>query len=608
MKLTVVALSAFVVLVLALVLVLSPAGASAARAAGAVSAARGYRGPVPPAVTGITVNGNGGHRVYDGVGAVLGGGGNARYLMDYPAAERTQILDYLFKPGYGASLQLLKLEIGGDANSTDGAEPSVEHVRGQVNCRAGYEFAIARQAAALHPYLKLYGLQWAAPGWVRDGTDSVFTTDDTRYLLSWLGCARRQGLTISYLGGWNESDSGAHAAWFGRLRAALNFHGYRGVQIVAADTFGPRRWPYAADRSVAILGNHDVCGYPTGAAGPWTRCTAPPAARESGQPLWASELGAMDAGARAGCRAPCAPAMDRAAVRGYIDARLTGYLEWPVLDAMPPRLRYENRGLVTADQPWSGHYSVNAMTWAIAQFTQVVWPPWPGNPGGWRYLDSGSGFLQGSRADGSYVSLVRSGGTGWSTIIETTAATAAQQADFTVAGGRHLAGDTVYVRASNFDMATGSPSQWFARLPSITPSSGGRFSIALQPGWVYSLTTTTGQGKGTAASAAPAGPAARPGPGPRRAEHPPPGPAEHLRLRVQEHLRLRVPEHPQPRSRCPTGTAWPARAAPGRTTTSRSTWRPWTGRSSSRPAGCPAAGPVPVPSSGRWPRRCSGEG
>jgi Glycosyl hydrolase family 59 len=123
--------------------------------------------------TSITVNGSGGDRVYDGVGAILGGGGNARYLMDYPEPERTQILDSLFKPGYGASLQLLKLEIGGGGNSSDGSEPSIEPVRGEINCNAGYEFAIAKQAAALNPYLKLYGLQWSAPGWVGDGTDSV---------------------------------------------------------------------------------------------------------------------------------------------------------------------------------------------------------------------------------------------------------------------------------------------------------------------------------------------------------------------------------------------------------------------------------------------------
>ncbi len=141
-------------------------------------------GPGSLPVTAITVSGAGGDRLYQGVGAVLGGGGNARHLMDYPAAERGQILDYLFKPGYGAALQLLKLEIGGGAGSSDGAEPSVEPAPGQVSCAAGDEFAIARQAAARNPYLRLYGLQWTAPGWVGGGTGSVFTSADIHYLLT----------------------------------------------------------------------------------------------------------------------------------------------------------------------------------------------------------------------------------------------------------------------------------------------------------------------------------------------------------------------------------------------------------------------------------------
>jgi Ricin-type beta-trefoil lectin domain/Concanavalin A-like lectin/glucanases superfamily len=44
-----------------------------------------------------------------------------------------------------------------------------------------------------------------------------------------------------------------------------------------------------------------------------------------------------------------------------------------------------------------------------------------------------------------------------------------------------------------------NPSDWFTRAADITPA-GGSFSLTLQPGHVYSLTTTAGQGKGTAAS------------------------------------------------------------------------------------------------------------
>lgn len=451
-------------------------------------------------VTNITINGNGGDRVYEGVGAVLGGGGNARYLMDYPARQRTEILNDLFKQNYGASLQLLKLEIGGDANSSDGAEPSVEHAKGQITCDAGYELPIAQQAQAINPDLRLYGLQWTAPGWVADGGTSLFTADDVQYLLDWLGCARKYDLKVGYLGGWNETDPGTHADWFHQLRQALDAHGYGSVKIVAGDQNGSAAadWAYAGDPDVQVLGAHDVCGYPTGAAGGNTTCTSTSAAQSSGQSLWASELGAMDAGAQTGCTVPCAPALDRALVRGYLDAKLTGYLQWPALDSMPPNLPYENRGIVTADQPWSGSYSLNAMAWATAHLTQFVWPPNPGNQGGWKYIDSASGYLQGNRTDGSYVSLVRSPRNAWSSVIETTAGVSTtQQVHVTVTGGLNLASKTVHVWASNFDFATDSPDQWFVRQPDITPSNG-QFDLTVKPGWVYSLTTTTGQSKAAA--------------------------------------------------------------------------------------------------------------
>jgi hypothetical protein len=443
--------------------------------------------------TNITIDGNGGARTYDGVGAVLGGGGNARYLEDYPAAQRAQILDYLFKPGYGASLQMLKLEIGGDANSTDGAEPSVEHTAGNINCNAGYEFAIAKEALAVNPNLKLYGLQWGAPGWVGQN-GSLFTSSDIKYLVDWLGCARLNGLTINYLGSWNERDPDGYADWYHSLRTALNAGGYQNVQIVAADGAGGDGWEYTASPDVAILGAHDNCGYPTGTLGPQTKCTSTSAALKSGKPLWGSELGGMDSGAQAGCKTPCAPAMDRAFTREYIDARVTGMLEWPAIDSMPAAvLPYENRGLLTADQPWSGSYNVNAMTWAIAQVTQFAWPPTATNPGGWKYVNSASGFLQGNRADGSYATLLRSTRDQWSTIIETTAGiTQTQRASFTVTGGNALAAKTVHVWSSNFNFATGGPAQWFVHAQDIKPVNG-KFTLTIKPAYVYSVTTTTGR-------------------------------------------------------------------------------------------------------------------
>src|SRR5439155_16449812 len=82
--------------------------------------------PVPAAAadSAITIDGTGPGRTFDGVGAISGGGATSRLLPDYPHPQRGQTLDYLFKPNYTAGLQILKAEIGSDANSTNRAEAS----------------------------------------------------------------------------------------------------------------------------------------------------------------------------------------------------------------------------------------------------------------------------------------------------------------------------------------------------------------------------------------------------------------------------------------------------------------------------------------------------
>ena len=62
-------------------------------------------------------------RVFDGLGAVSTGA-SSRLLIDYPEPQRSEILDYLFKPDYGTALQRLKGEVGADlSSSSDWSEP-----------------------------------------------------------------------------------------------------------------------------------------------------------------------------------------------------------------------------------------------------------------------------------------------------------------------------------------------------------------------------------------------------------------------------------------------------------------------------------------------------
>ena len=69
-------------------------------------------------------------RVFEGIGAVSAGA-STRLLADYPEPQRGQILDFLFKPKFGAGFQHLKVEIGSGENSTCGSEPSHAVTRGR---------------------------------------------------------------------------------------------------------------------------------------------------------------------------------------------------------------------------------------------------------------------------------------------------------------------------------------------------------------------------------------------------------------------------------------------------------------------------------------------
>jgi hypothetical protein len=448
---------------------------------------------IPAAVTApagsgpaITMDGARPGPLFQGIGAISGGGGNSRLLIDYPEPERSQILDYLFSPHYGASLQLLKLEIGGDANSTDGAEPSIEQVSGDLDCGTGYEFWLARQAVARNPAIRLYGLQWAAPSWVRSGRSGIWSRADVRYVISWLSCARSQGLHISYLGGWNEhyrAGASREAAWYIELRAALNANGFGSTQIVAADA---RSWRVASamaadpalDHAVAVIGAHDTCGYPTGGFA----CTASAQARQlsasQGKPLWESELGATPA-TGSNAAAPGPAGLARAAINAYRQAGVTGILVWPLLNAMPPDLPHEDRGLVRADHPWDGSYTVSPLTWVIAQTTQFT-------AAGWRLVGGGSGRLPGG-GHGSYVSYQAPGRTAWTLVAQTSTARRPQRVAVHVTGG--LPAAIVHVWSTS---VTGHG--LFIRRRDIKPV-GGTFSVTLLPGQVYTLTTTTGQSK-----------------------------------------------------------------------------------------------------------------
>ena len=144
-------------------------------------------------------------RAFDGIGGLSGGGAASRLLPAYGSPYLEQILDSLFLPNFGASLQILKVEIGGDAQSTEGTEASHMNVRDEESYERGYEWWLVKEAKHRNPSIKLYGLSWGFPAWVAEGGSSPLTSSTAMYTTKWLTGARDvHGLHIDYIGIWNE--------------------------------------------------------------------------------------------------------------------------------------------------------------------------------------------------------------------------------------------------------------------------------------------------------------------------------------------------------------------------------------------------------------------
>ncbi len=303
--------------------------------------------------------------------------------------------------------------------------------------------------------------------------------------LDWLNCARSHGLAISYLGGWNEN--GYTKSWFESMRQALDADGFGSVQLVAADerSTGPPYNPAAAwqvasaanadpafKAAIAVLGAHNVCGSRTTGY----RCESTAAARSSGLPLWATELGTLDANGGA-------PDLVRSVNNGFIQARIRAFFEWPLVNAMAPGLPLQNRGLVTANQPASGYYRVNRLAWAIAQITQFT-------ASGWRYAGGASKRVGNS---GSATAYLAPGGTDWSLVAQNTGRFLGQRVQpetitVRLAGG--LNSGAVHVWAT--DLVSADRTRWFSRRADIHPSHGA-FTYTIPPGYVVSFSSRGGQ-------------------------------------------------------------------------------------------------------------------
>lgn len=417
-------------------------------------------------------------RTYEGIGA-LSAGASSRLLIDYPEPYRSQILDLLFKPKYGASLQHLKVEIGGDVNSTCGTEPSHARTRQEFENPAaeyfqrGYEWWLMREAKKRNPNIYLDCLEWGAPGWIGEG--NFYSQDNIHYIIAFIkGAKQYHNLKIDFTGSWNERMY--NIEFIKDLRKKLDENGLTEVKLVAGDLCCGDQWKIAEDmkkdeelsKAIAVIGDH---------YSEREHYNSSDHAKSFGIPIWNNEGGPWK-GNWTGFEY-----LAKMYNRDYIEGKMTKNITWSLITSYFNNLSLPNSGLMTANTPWSGYYEVEPAVWAVAHTTQFTEP-------GWKYIDSACGYLDNK---GSYVTLASpTDNPDFSIIAETMEAEQPQIVTFQF--NSPVTFNKVFVWRT---IVKGSA---FEQLSQI-PVRNNRFTLTLQPKSLYTFTSTSGQQKAIAAPA-----------------------------------------------------------------------------------------------------------
>ena len=405
---------------------------------------------------------------FDGIGAVNGGGATSVLLKDYPEPQRSQIMDLVFKPMFGASVSAMLVEVPGDGNSTQGSMPSHSHYRGDNNFMRGYIWWVMREAHKRNPQLALDATAWSSPAWV----GSCWSDDMVDYYIAWMqGLRQVHGMELDALGCHNER--GWNGDFAKKMRKAMNERGFKEVKLHGFGNWGKSKLDFVKymqqDKELADALDA-VCAH-TYSEIPISQ-EQRTAIEAMGKPIWNSEDHVYLKGFN------CLISIVKCFNENYIVSGATRIINWYDIAGVYPLEPYsQDPAMLLAREPWSGHYSLREALWGYAHYGQF-------SAVGWQYIDQGCVKLEGG---GSMVMMRSPATDDYSIIIETKDAKSAQSVEVRLPKG--LSRKALCVWMSNAQ-------EQFVRQQDISQKSG-HFTITLEPGTVYSLSTTTGQQKGS---------------------------------------------------------------------------------------------------------------
>ncbi len=439
------------------------------------------------------------NRAYRGAGMVSANN-SSRLLLDY-RAEHPEIYKELLQLMFGKDgigINHLKIEMGSDVNSSSGTEPAIIRSPDETpDVTRGMGFLLAADAKAVNPELTLDMLYWSEPRWVSDSED-IFDARYRWYKANLDSAYQTLGLKFDYVSA-NRNERTVEPEWIKYLAKRLRFekdcpYDYSKIKIAAADEVGTWEAARLMLNDPELMSAVDVVGshYTSIADG-----NARLLSDKYGKELWFSEGSAPMGYPEGACRFD-GNGTGISGLNGMLDVAsriismypygcMTLYEYQPVISAYYDGVTYCSKQLITANEPWSGHYTLDSGFYMSLHFSRFIKKGWlfsdgacnaDGVPGGDGHciVNSVNTYMTASDPlTGDY-----------STVLVNSTSDPIDYG-FTVRG-LDKADSTVYVWET-----TGPEKNYFRKTNQITPlfsadKSGFCYRLTLKP---YSLVTVT---------------------------------------------------------------------------------------------------------------------
>lgn len=325
---------------------------------------------------------------FGGIGAVSSGA-SLRLLADYKSSspdEYYEILNILFGRESGAGLSRIFVEMGSDINSVPCAEPAAMRSADDIpdiTGNAGWQ--IAADALKISPDISVGMVRTEEPRFVADAF-AESRTEGLETCYKWYkSCIEAvydtYGIRLDYISANSDDDDKLDAEQIIYLSERLKSetdcrYDYSAIKIGVTVTGGQSAAELAKNERLMEVIDVIDC----------RSLSEDYSSLQSAAHKYGAELYGL------GCSAPSDitdPSADNTPldfaeklINMYCSGGITVSAATPPAAASYSGTKYYPEGFITADTPWSGHYTVNAGLWAARHFTSFA-------DEGWLYVKSG---------------------------------------------------------------------------------------------------------------------------------------------------------------------------------------------------------------------------